>query len=506
MSSNCDLNAIKVSNLFFKVKFKSKSNLTQYKKVEGIMLKQSISSSDGIEISQMKPLINMRAKVHDPLMDLQTHTSVQVGSHAPANISVYSKPLHILLVTETWSPEVNGVAMSLGQLMTQLALKGHQISLLRPKPRQDLALSTSDSRDNQAQNSQMISDTNTTPACPLVKPIIKNDLQVKGISIPKYSDLQFGSPAYFKIKKQLQHLQPDVVHIATEGPLGLAALLAAKHLNITVTSGYHTQFHDFSRHFGLGVLARPLMAYFKWFHNASKATCVPSKKTFNDLDCLGFRRLYEVGRGVDLERFNPKHRSESLRAQWGAHNQHTVLVMVSRLSPEKGVDLVIRSFKALQREQLQRAVKLVIVGDGPDKSRLQSLAADSKDDIIFTGAKTGQDLSMHYASGDVFIFASQVETFGNVVVEAMASGLPVYAFDDAAAGMLVTEKSGKLISVGDEKQFIEKVANLPKMQLLKEQGLQAAKSVEGYSWQRPAEQMLTMFYEALNHSKHSYQS
>ena len=180
--------------------------------------------------------------------------------------------------------------------------------------------------------------------------------------------------------------------------------------------------------------------------------------------------------------------------------------MVSRLSPEKGVDLVIRSFKALQREQLQRAVKLVIVGDGPDKSRLQSLAADSKDDIIFTGAKTGQDLSKHYASGDVFVFASQVETFGNVVVEAMASGLPVYAFDDAAAGMLVTEKSGKLISVGDEKQFIEKVANLPKMQLLKEQGLQAAKSVKGYSWQRPAEQMLTMFYEALNHSKHSYQS
>ncbi|HAO58838.1 MAG TPA: glycosyltransferase family 1 protein, partial [Psychrobacter sp.] len=343
------------------------------------MLKQSISDSDG-------------------LPHIKGIESIATNSMSAKKV----KLLHVLLVTETWLPEVNGVAMSLGQLMHQLNLKGHQISLLRPKPNHSSALCNSSES-----YFQVMQD-------------ISHDLQVKGVSIPKYKELQFGAPVYFKIKKHFQQLQPDVVHIATEGPLGLAALWAAKTLNITVTTGYHTQFHDFSRHFGLGILARPMMAYFKWFHNASQATCVPSQKTFHDLDALGFKRLYEVGRGVDLERFNPIHRSEALRAKWGAHSQHTVLLMVSRLSPEKGVDLVIKSFKALQQEQLHRVVKLVIVGDGPDKERLESLAAGNKEDIIFAGAQTGKDLSEHYASADVFVFASQVETFGNVVVEAMA--------------------------------------------------------------------------------------
>ena len=420
------------------------------------MLKQSISDSDG-------------------LPHIKGIESIATNSMSAKKV----KLLHVLLVTETWLPEVNGVAMSLGQLMHQLNLKGHQISLLRPKPNHSSALCNSSES-----YFQVMQD-------------ISHDLQVKGVSIPKYKELQFGAPVYFKIKKHFQQLQPDVVHIATEGPLGLAALWAAKTLNITVTTGYHTQFHDFSRHFGLGILARPMMAYFKWFHNTSQATCVPSQKTFQDLYTLGFKRLYEVGRGVDLERFNPIHRSEALRAKWGAHSQHTVLLMVSRLSPEKGVDLVIKSFKALQQEQLHRVVKLVIVGDGPDKERLESLAVGNKEDIVFAGAQTGKDLSEHYASADVFVFASQVETFGNVVVEAMASGLPVYAFDDAAAGMLVTAKSGVLIRFGDEKAFVEKVARLPKMQVLKEQGVEASNSVAGFSWQRPAEQMLTMFYDSI---------
>ena len=411
-----------------------------------------------------------------------------------------TKLLHILLVTETWLPEVNGVAMSLGQLMHQLNIKGHQISLLRPKPSHNTTASIAETSIQSPRSTQF----NNSESYLKVMQHIKHDLQVKGMSIPKYKELQFGAPDYFKIKNKFKQLRPDVVHIATEGPLGLSALWAAKALNIPVTTGYHTQFHDFSRHFGLGILARPMLAYFKWFHNASQATCVPSQKTFNDLNSLGFKRLYEVGRGVDLERFNAKHRSEKLRAEWGAHSHHTVLLMVSRLSPEKGVDLVIESFKVLQREQLQRVVKLVIVGDGPDKARLESLAADNKEDIIFTGAKTGEALSEHYASADVFVLASQVETFGNVVVEAMASGLPVYAFDDAAAGMLITDKSGVLIRFGDKKEFVEKVASLPKMQVLKEQGIEAAKSVAGFSWQRPANQMLDMFYDSIYRSKLSH--
>lgn len=386
-----------------------------------------------------------------------------------------AKTLHIVLVTETWQPDVNGVAMSLYQLVSEMVKMGHRVSLVSPsKP-----LIQESKSEQQLQAS-----------------ILTHHIFVKGIPIPRYSDLQFGMPAYKQLKKQFSNIRPDIVHIATEGPLGLAALCAAKRLKIPATTGYHTQFHDFSKHFGLGLLARPIMAYFKRFHNWSAATCVPSQKTQNDLQQLGFKRLVQVGRGVDTKHYHPTMRSQELRDSWQVQQQHTVLMMVSRLSPEKGVDLVIQAFKALQSAQLHRAMKLVIVGDGPDKQRLQALAQQCSDDIIFAGMQTGAALAAHYASADAFVFASQVETFGNVVTEAMASGLPVFAFDDAAAGMLVDPHCGQLAAMGDTQGFVDMVAALPKVCQLQKMGVQAQQKVASYSWQRPAAQMLAMFMAA----------
>ncbi|MDO5769164.1 MAG: glycosyltransferase family 1 protein [Psychrobacter sp.] len=384
---------------------------------------------------------------------------------------VKQRALTVVLVTETWVPDVNGVSLSLFQIMQQLTMLGHAIHLIRPKQAE--------------QKSTTLATT-----------IISSELMVKGVPIPRYPDLQFGMPAYHSIKHYLTQLQPDIIHIATEGPLGLAALVAAKRCHLPVTTGYHTQFHDFSKHFGFGAIAAPLIAYFKRFHNWSDATCVPSQKTQKDLAALGFKRLKQVGRGVDIERFNPDKRSEELRQAWGAGQQHTVLMMVSRLSPEKGVDVVISGYQALQMQQLHRATKLVIVGDGPDRARLEAMAKGN-DDILFVGAKMKEDLAVHYASADAFVFASQVETFGNVVTEAMASGLPVYAFDDAAAGLLVDAGNGALVNTGNIKGFIAMVADLPKAQQLKQLGNQARQTVKGMSWAQPARQMLTMFIEAI---------
>lgn len=463
----------------------------------------------------------MTAIIYRPNDD--TNYLTCLPTHAIATLSpVKNKPLHIVLVTETWLPEVNGVSLSLKQLMTQLVDLGHTVSLIKPRAKGEqtgnrvvhtpckitpskltsskptpfkLAASTEDNHELQNRHLKVSSESNDEAD----ELIINNTLSVKGVPIPRYPQLQFGVPAYGRIKLFLQQEQPDIVHIATEGPLGLATLLAAKRLKMAVTTGYHTQFHDFSQHFGLGLLARPLIAYFKYFHNWSDATCVPSPKTQHDLADFGFKRLYHVGRGVDIERFNPSKSSEALRQSWGAGQQHTVLIMVSRLSPEKGVDLVIKSYQALQMQQLHRAIKLVIVGDGPDKTRLQALAMGSED-IIFTGAQMGEALAQHYASGDAFIFASQVETFGNVVTEAMASGLPIYAFDDAAAGMLVDQDCGALVELGERQHFIQMVSELPKVQQLKQLGEQARERVLSMTWGRPAEQMLAMFRSVL-HSK-----
>lgn len=429
--------------------------------------------------------------------DMTVHEAIQddyiQSDHTPLS---KNKKMHIILVTETWFPDVNGVSMSLGKIIRCLAEDmGHNISLIRPTPRIKNASTTGNKTKYDVNEHEISSDKKYNKR----QSFITHDIKLSGIPIPKYTELQLGLPAYRSIKKRLIEIKPDIVHIATEGPLGLSAILAAKRLKIPVSTGYHTQFHDFSKHFGLGVFAKPMMSYFRYLHNWSDATCVPSKKTKNDLDLLGFKRLHLVGRGVDTDNFNPNKRDEKLRKSWSAEHQHTVLIMVSRLSPEKGVDLVIECFEALQMQQLHRALKLVIVGDGPDRHRLESLS-NNNDDIIFSGMQIGDELCRHYASGDAFIFASQVETFGNVVTEAMASGLPVYAFNDAAAGMLVDNSCGALATVGNTDEFKKIIVDLPKLQLLKKQAIVARKKVSSMSWQHPARQMLQMFENAIEQS------
>src|SRR5690606_22128373 len=162
--------------------------------------------------------------------------------------------------------------------------------------------------------------------------------------------------------------------------------------------------------------------------------------------------LRVVGRGVDTQLFNPNKRSKLSREQWTANEHTRVLISVGRLSPEKEVDLIIRTFLKMEGE-VEHYTKLVIVGDGPDRVRLEALA-NHHPDIIFMGSLTGEDLACAYASADVFIFPSKVETFGNVALEALASGLPVVAYDYACAKLhVVHNETGWLIPLGDLDMF-----------------------------------------------------
>lgn len=387
--------------------------------------------------------------------------------------------LHIVLVTETWLPDINGVASSMYQIMRQLTQLGHRITLIRPSQSQTCAVETLQAG--------------------LASTAVHQDIQVQGLPIPYYPHLRMGVPCYRFLRQQFAMLQPDIVHIVTEGPLGLAALLAAKRERLKITAGYHTSFHDFSRYFGWKIIALPLLGYMKHFHNHCHATCVPSHTTEQQLLSFGFKRLYQVGRGVDTQRFNPCHRSQALRQDWQAGEETTVLLYVGRLSPEKGIDTVIRSFKTLQLTQLHRHLKLVIVGDGPDKPRLVAKHAQDEQ-IIFAGFQVGTSLAQYYASSDAFVFASQVETFGNVVTEAMASGLPVFAYHDAAAALLVTAECGGTVALGDESAFVEMITHLPKQQQLESMRGVALTQIAGLSWQKPALQMLAMFEQVLQRS------
>jgi glycosyltransferase involved in cell wall biosynthesis len=356
----------------------------------------------------------------------------------------------IALITETWPPEINGVANSIYQLANGLNENGHSILLVRPV--------------------QVTSTFDT---------VAEQTMLVKGFAIPRYKTLQFGAPAYSILKEFFKQHQPDVVHIVTEGPLGLAALYAARHLGIPATSGFHSPFHEFSQYFGLSFLLTPIIAYLRYFHNRTAMTCVPSDKTVTQLKEMGIDRLAVVTRGVDIQRFNPSHRRQSLRQTWGAGEQTTLLLYVGRLSPEKNIELVIAAYRELQAEQSFRAVRLVLVGDGPERQRLEKFGSD----IIFAGMQTGEALSQYFASADVFVFASQVETFGNVVLEAMASGLPVLAFNDAAAGQLVNSgQSGWLCPLKNEAQFKRLAADLPKQIELQVMGKHANQRVQQMGW------------------------
>lgn len=395
----------------------------------------------------------------------------------PLPATVMAPPLlHIMLVTETWLPDINGVASSIYQLMRELKKMGHRITLVRP-------------RQSETTEQQMVA--NGANAA-----VVTTDLQVPSMKIPHYPHLRMGLPCYRFLRQKLRESRPDIVHIVTEGPLGLAALVAANRQNIKVSSGYHTAFHDFSCYFGWKILSLPVLGYLKSFHNRCHATCVPSATTQRELQAIGFKKLHQVGRGVDTVRFSPTKRSQALRQSWGVGEGTTVLVCVSRVSPEKGIDTVIKSFKALQLQQLHRHVKLVVVGDGPYKAALVKQFSQD-DSIIFAGFQTGEALATHYASADAFVFASQVETFGNVVTEAMASGLPVFAYHDAAAALLVNERCGSTVALGDEQTFIDRVAHLPKQQQLEQMRLESRQQVANLSWQVPAQDMIQMFYQVL---------
>lgn len=335
--------------------------------------------------------------------------------------------LRVAVVTETYPPEVNGVALTLARMVQGLAERGHRVTVVRPRQ-----------IDESWSTSAAASDVAT--------------MLVRGLPIPSYPHLRMGLPAGRDLLHEWQRRRPDLVHVATEGPLGHSAVRAARRLGITVTSDFRTNFHAYTQHYGIGWLRRPILAYLRSFHNRTALTMVPTEALRMQLEALGFHDLAVVARGVDVGRFDPARRSTELRRSWGAADADAVVLHVGRLAAEKNLGLLARAFESIQR--LHPTARLLLVGDGPQRAALQAQIPGA----IFAGQRHGTDLATHYASADLFLFPSLTETFGNVTAEAMASGLPVVAFDYAAAAQLIRPgRSGMLVARCNEAQF-EQVA------------------------------------------------
>jgi glycosyltransferase involved in cell wall biosynthesis len=326
--------------------------------------------------------------------------------------------LTIDVVSETAPPEVNGVAMTVGRLLDGMRSRGHRVTLVRPKP----------------------------SACDAAR----GDVTVRGLPLPGYPDVRFGLPAGGFLRRRWEAHRPDVVHVVTEGPLGWSAVRCARSLGIPVTSGFHTNFDHYSVHYGFGWLRPLITAYLRGLHRKAGATVVPTAALAAELAGSGIPGVRVVGRGVDAELFDPARCSLELRASWGAGESDLVCLYVGRLAAEKNLALVVRSFSAIARAR--PSARLVWVGDGPLRGLLEREPLQQH----FAGWRTGAELAEHYASADLFLFPSLTETYGNVVAEAMASGLAVVAYRSAAAAELIVDGSNGLIApVGDERAFVD---------------------------------------------------
>ena len=332
------------------------------------------------------------------------------------------RAMRIAYVSDTYPPELNGVSLTVERTVRFLRSRGHIVELIRPRQPGEAPLDADD------------------------------ELRTAGCPIPVYRELRFGLSRVGPLLRRFQRTRPDVVHLATPGPLAWAAIAAARALGIPTTSDFRTNFHQYSRHYGLGAIATPVLGLLRRFHNLTRRTFVPTRATARELGAAEFHNLTIVGRGVDTDQFTPARRRVSLRREWKA-GAAPVLLMVGRVAPEKNVELGLRAFELARAAHPD--LRLVVVGDGPARTRLQAAHPAAQ----FVGVQRGAELAAHYASADVFLFPSLSDTFGNVVLEALASGLPVVSFAVAAAAEHVVDGvSGRLAAPGDEAAFIAAVA------------------------------------------------
>lgn len=323
--------------------------------------------------------------------------------------------MRVTLVTETYLPQVNGVSRTLGQLVRHLLERGDDVQLIHPD----------------------YGDTGEGAEKHLVRSMV----------LPFYKELRLPLPPFGSAHRAIETFRPDLIHIATEATLGLSVLLHARRRKIPIVSSFHTNFDQYSDHYRVGFAKGTIWRYLRWFHNRTLETYVPSRTTIAALQARGFERLVLWPRGVDGALFRPDRPGrEALRRGLGFGPDDVVIGYVSRIAVEKNVNYLADAL--CQVTAARPNVRLLFVGDGPARAELERrMGAQAR----FVGYRTGDDLADHYAAADVFAFASLTETFGNVILEAMASGLPVVALRAGGVGDIgSTGVTGTLLDPGAE--------------------------------------------------------
>lgn len=332
--------------------------------------------------------------------------------------------MRIAYVTETYPPEVNGVSLNVAKTVEYLRQEGHSVDLIRPRQPHEA---------NQPRADEWLT---------------------AGCAIPMHPDLRFGLALPSSVRRRFEASRAELVHIATPGPLGHIAARVARSMGLPVTADFRINFDRYSHDHGLGWGESLIKRGMKSLHDVADLSFVPTPGLQARLSSDGFDRLEVVGRGVDAQRFSPQWRCDRQRSTWGASPHTPVMLYVGRLATEKQIDLALQAW--LRTRAVCPHAIMVVVGDGPRGRDVRKRWPNA----IFTGVLSGDALARAYASADIFLFPSLSETFGNVTLEAMASGLCVVAFKDAAAEELIRDgQNGFVVSRGDREGFCKAAAD-----------------------------------------------
>lgn len=376
--------------------------------------------------------------------------------------------MKIAIFTDTFDPDINGVARTLKRFTDYLSEQGIQYKVFAPQ---------SDGKNEY---------------------VSSHIHRFKSLSFFLYPECRLAFPNIHQIKSELLEFSPDIIHVATPFNIGLCGTYYAKKLDIPLVGSYHTDFDRYLQYYNLAFFSKIQWKYMNWFHKPFKKLFVPSMDTLEGLKRHGFTNMEIWGRGIDCNLFHPNYNQQAVREKHGIHRKY-LLTYVGRLAPEKDLKTLMRVIKSTPSE-LNKQIQWLIVGDGPLRAELENEALEN---VMFSGYLKGKELAEIYSASDLFIFPSPTETFGNVVLEALASGTPVIGVNAGGVRNLIQSGvNGYLCEPGNAGQLTDMIVTvLNDDDLRKQMGIEGRKFANLQKWDQIFDNLLSHYAHAIEKPK-----
>lgn len=375
--------------------------------------------------------------------------------------------MKIVIFTDTFYPEINGVTSTLNRLLTYFEKKQITYFVFAPNYEKE------DCRET-------------------------NVIYFKGIAPFLSPNSRIAIPSHAIVREKILEFRPDLIHVVTEFTLGFLGMKIAKECQIPLLMSYHTNIDQYVNYYKMSYMKKPVEAYFRYFHNQARLNLCPSIHTMWQLEQLGFKNLALWSRGVDTQQFSPNKRNFLYRRAVGGEERFLFLY-VGRIVAEKGLDVLADSIEILEKSHPGKFT-FIFTGDGPYREELEKRQLES---VVFTGFLEGEPLAQIYASCDSFVFPSGTETFGNVVLEAMASGLPVVCTDSGGVtDFAYPDQNACVVQNQNVKSLTEGMLKVYKDAAYRKKiSEQALHTAQKRSWETIFERLLISYDEAVRHEK-----